>query len=189
MARVRRRGRSLDVMLVNGRFGLKTYSLADPGHPRLLGELTAEQLRLPGDPPVDWTLDADGDPISTSRAMVSSKERYGKGPTKARTYISDALAGCLLEGGFLKGERTLAYNRRGDAVADQREAFQEFLSEQQNLIIRKARPVAAPAPPRDVGGRLRLLNTQLDLVQIELEASEEEHTRLSKQFAGLYGLP
>jgi hypothetical protein len=63
--RVRGRGRSLDVMLVNGRFGLKTYSLADPAHPRLLGELTAEQLRLPGDPPVDWTLDADGDPIST----------------------------------------------------------------------------------------------------------------------------
>jgi hypothetical protein len=63
--RDRRRGRSLDVMLVNGRFGLKTYSLADPAQPRLLGELTAEQLRLPGDPPVDFTLDGDGDPRST----------------------------------------------------------------------------------------------------------------------------
>jgi hypothetical protein len=63
--RDRPRGRSLDVMLVGGRFGLKTYSLADPAHPRLLGEVTAEQLRLPGDPPVDFTLDADGDPRST----------------------------------------------------------------------------------------------------------------------------
>ena len=41
-----------DVMLVTGRFGLKSYSLDDPGHPELLDEVTAEELRLPGDPPV-----------------------------------------------------------------------------------------------------------------------------------------
>ena len=54
---------ALDVMLVTGRFGLKSYSLADPAHPRLLDELTAEQLRLPGDPEVRYG--ADGTPIST----------------------------------------------------------------------------------------------------------------------------
>ena len=52
-------------MLVTGRFGLKSYSLADPADPRLLDELTAEELRLPGDPPVDFTPDANGTPIST----------------------------------------------------------------------------------------------------------------------------
>ena len=52
-------------MLVTGRFGLKSYSLADPTDPRLLDELTAEELRLPGDPPVDFTPDANGTPIST----------------------------------------------------------------------------------------------------------------------------
>ena len=57
--------RKLDVMLVTGRFGLKSYSLADPADPRLLDELTAEELRLPGDPPVDFTPDANGTPIST----------------------------------------------------------------------------------------------------------------------------
>jgi hypothetical protein len=31
-----------DVMLVTGRFGLKSYSLADPAHPALLDEITAE---------------------------------------------------------------------------------------------------------------------------------------------------
>jgi hypothetical protein len=41
-----------DVMLVTGRFGLKSYSLDDPRHPELLDEVTAEELRLPGDPPV-----------------------------------------------------------------------------------------------------------------------------------------
>ena len=63
--RNRRRARSLQVMLVSGRFGLKTYSLADPAHPRALGDVTAEQLRLPADPSVDFTLNADGDPKST----------------------------------------------------------------------------------------------------------------------------
>ncbi len=42
-----------DVMLVTGRFGLKSYSLQDPAHPALLDEITAEELRLPGDPPVN----------------------------------------------------------------------------------------------------------------------------------------
>ena len=50
-------------MLVTGRFGLKSYSLEDPRHPELLDEVTAEELRLPGDPPVN-TAPANG-PIST----------------------------------------------------------------------------------------------------------------------------
>jgi hypothetical protein len=60
----RRRGK-LDVMLVTGRFGLKSYSLQNPRNPRLLDELTPEQLRLNGDPPVDFTPNADGAPRST----------------------------------------------------------------------------------------------------------------------------
>ena len=47
-----------DVMLVTGRFGLKSYSLRDPANPRLLDEITAENLRLEGDPPVDFSPDA-----------------------------------------------------------------------------------------------------------------------------------
>ena len=38
-------------MLVTGRFGLKTYDLSNPGKPKFLDEITAEELRLPGDPP------------------------------------------------------------------------------------------------------------------------------------------
>jgi hypothetical protein len=40
-----------DVMLVTGRFGLKTYDLSDPAKPKFLDEVTAEELRLEGDPP------------------------------------------------------------------------------------------------------------------------------------------
>jgi hypothetical protein len=56
-------GDNQDVMLVTGRFGLKSYSLDDPAHPELLDEITAEELRLPGDPPVNT--DPAAGPIST----------------------------------------------------------------------------------------------------------------------------
>jgi hypothetical protein len=56
-------GDGSSVMLVTGRFGLKSYSLEDPAHPELLDEITAEELRLPGDPPVNT--DAAAGPIST----------------------------------------------------------------------------------------------------------------------------
>jgi hypothetical protein len=52
-----------DVMLVTGRFGLKSYSLQNPADPQLLDELTAEELRLPGDPPVNT--DPTKGPVST----------------------------------------------------------------------------------------------------------------------------
>ena len=64
-------------MLVTGRFGLKSYSLADPADPRLLDEVTAEDLRLPGDPPVDFTPPA-GTPSRRSgrtRTWTSTSKR------------------------------------------------------------------------------------------------------------------
>ena len=55
-----------DVMLVTGRFGLKSYSLKDPANPKLLDQITSRQLELPGDPPTDWTVSQPGgDPKST----------------------------------------------------------------------------------------------------------------------------
>jgi hypothetical protein len=55
-----------DVMMVTGRFGLKSYSLADPAHPQLLDEITSQDLELPGDPPTDFTVnEPGGDPVST----------------------------------------------------------------------------------------------------------------------------
>jgi uncharacterized protein YbcI len=55
------------------------------------------------------------------------KESYGKGPTKARTYVSGDMVVCLLKGGLLPGERTLRDAGRADAVVLQREAVQEVL--------------------------------------------------------------
>jgi hypothetical protein len=79
-----------DVMLVTGRFGLKSYSLRDPRHPRLLDSITSEELRLPGDPPVSF----DEDNLSTfwqnedmdvdqgrKLALISRDPRSYKGST------------------------------------------------------------------------------------------------------------
>jgi uncharacterized protein YbcI len=71
-----------------------------------------------------------------SRALVALyKEAYGKGPTKARTYISGDLVVCLLEGGFVRAEKTLRDAGRGDAVSDQREALQVVLRQRFVEII------------------------------------------------------
>jgi uncharacterized protein YbcI len=63
-----------------------------------------------------------------SNALVQLyKDCYGKGPTKARTYMDGDLVVCLVEGGFLKSEKALRDAGRGEAVSDNREALQEVL--------------------------------------------------------------
>jgi hypothetical protein len=79
-----------DVMLVTGRFGLQSYSLRDPKHPKLLSSITSEDLRLPGDPQVSF----DPDDLSTfwqnedmdvdqerKLALISRDPRSYKGST------------------------------------------------------------------------------------------------------------
>jgi hypothetical protein len=88
-------GRTLDVMVVTGRFGVKTYSLADPAKPQLLDEISSERLKLPGDPDVDFTVKDDGDATSTfwqnedmdvdqdrKLVLISRDPRSYKGSTK-----------------------------------------------------------------------------------------------------------
>ena len=66
-----------------------------------------------------------------SQSMVQLyKECYGKGPTKARTYSSGDLLVCLLEGGFLTGERTLRDAGREALVSEQRSQLQDVVRQQ-----------------------------------------------------------
>ena len=85
----------VDVMLVTGRFGLKTYSLLDPAHPEPLGAVTAEDLRLPGDPEVSFPqstfwqnedMDVDAD---RRLAMLSRDPRAYRGSTSRDPYSAD----------------------------------------------------------------------------------------------------
>lgn len=77
----------------------------------------------------DLTIEGTGQlHAEISRALVKlHKECLGKGPTKARTYTSGNLLVCVLEGGFLKGERTLRDAGRQAVVSEQRGQLQDVL--------------------------------------------------------------
>ena len=106
-----RRGPDLDVMLVTGRFGLKSYSLEDPAAPELLDELAAEELRLPGDPPVDFDR-------RTLRAVldVLAERGHGRRPERKLALLSRdprAYAGSTTQrAGRTRSERRDQHRRR-----------------------------------------------------------------------------
>ncbi len=65
----------------------------------------------------------------TNRIVAIYKECYGKGPTKARTYMQENVALCLLSGGFTRVEQTLHDSGRGAAVLEQRARFQDAVED------------------------------------------------------------
>lgn len=65
----------------------------------------------------------------SNRMVQLQKEFFGKGPTKAKTYIVDDLIVVVLQGGFTAVEKTLLAEGRGDAVTQQRSTFQEVMQD------------------------------------------------------------
>jgi uncharacterized protein YbcI len=66
-----------------------------------------------------------------SNAMVGIKKNlYGKGPTKAKTFINDTFVFVVLEGGLTQNELTLLDAGESDMVRSYRLRFQEVVSEQ-----------------------------------------------------------
>jgi uncharacterized protein YbcI len=60
--------------------------------------------------------------------MVGLKKQfYGKGPTKAKTYIDDNYVFCVLEGGLTRNEQTLLEAGEHDLVRRYRLRFQEVV--------------------------------------------------------------
>jgi uncharacterized protein YbcI len=81
-----------------------------------------------------------------SRRIVQlHKEFYGRGPTKAKTYIHDDLVVVLMRGGFSKAEETLLQEGRGESVLRQRMDFQDVMTERFIEVIEQetGRKVAA----------------------------------------------
>ncbi len=68
--------------------------------------------------------------LEISNAMVGLKKQYyGKGPTKAKTYINDNYVFCVLEGGLTKNELTLLGVGEHSLVRQYRLRFQEAMAE------------------------------------------------------------
>ena len=66
------------------------------------------------------------------------KEYYGRGPDKAKTYISDDLVVCLLRGGFTPVEQTLREGGHGADVIRQRMAFQDVMRDRFEQVVEDA---------------------------------------------------
>jgi|SRR5687768_9835086 len=69
--------------------------------------------------------------VEVSNAVVQIVREYtGRGPTKARTEISDHLVTCVLGDSLTKGEHTLVEHGRQDHVLKTRAEYQDAMGEQ-----------------------------------------------------------
>jgi uncharacterized protein YbcI len=74
-----------------------------------------------------------------SNGLVQLHTRYyGKGPTKAKSYLVDDTIICMLEEGFTTVERTLIEGGRSGAVHDIRRTFQQAMEEQFTMVVEEA---------------------------------------------------
>jgi uncharacterized protein YbcI len=88
----------------------------------------------------------EGDPkaLGEMRAMISKEivrlqaEYYGKGPTKAKTYIVDDLVVVVLEESFTRAERTLAERGERDAIQQIRRRFQQHMADSFISVVEQA---------------------------------------------------
>ncbi len=73
-----------------------------------------------------------------SNAMVGlKKEFYGRGPTKAKTYVNDNYIFCVLEGGLTRNEETLLAAGEHDLVRNYRLRFQEVMADPTTAAVER----------------------------------------------------
>ena len=75
--------------------------------------------------------------ISTGLVRLHSRY-YGKGPTRAKTYLVDDTVICILRGGFTTVERTLIDDGNDAAVHTIRRSFQAAMEHQFKEIVEDA---------------------------------------------------
>jgi uncharacterized protein YbcI len=75
--------------------------------------------------------------ISTGLVRLHSRY-YGKGPTKAKTYLVNDTVVCILKGGFTTVERTLIDEGNVDAVYQIRRSFQQAMEVQFTAVVEGA---------------------------------------------------
>lgn len=94
-----------------------------------------------------------------SREIVQLHARlYGRGPTKARSYLQGDYAACVLEEVFTTAERTLIVAGSGDHVRDTRKKFQDAVKEEFISVVERitGRPVRVFLSQVDIDANLAL---------------------------------
>jgi uncharacterized protein YbcI len=73
-----------------------------------------------------------------SNAMVGLKKKfYGRGPTRAKTYVNDNYIFCVLDGGLTQNERTLLDAGEQQLVRSYRLRFEEVMAEQTTEAVER----------------------------------------------------
>jgi len=115
--------------------------------------------------------------LGEMRAMISKEivrlqaEYYGKGPTKAKTYIVEDLVVVVLEESFTRAEKTLAARGERDAIEHIRRRFQQQMSENFTSLVEQA-----------TGRRVRVFLSETDIdsdVSVETFLLAEERTDMT----------
>ena len=75
--------------------------------------------------------------IATGLVRLHSRY-YGKGPTKAKTYLVNDTVICILRGGFTTVERTLIDEGNADAVYQIRRSFQQAMEDHFRKVVEGA---------------------------------------------------
>ena len=107
-----------------------------------------------------------------SRQMVRLQaEYYGKGPTKAKTYIVEDLVVVVLEESFTRAEKTLAERGEREAIQHIRRRFQQQMAENFTSIVEQA-----------TGRKVRAFLSETDIeqdVSVETFLLAEDRTDMS----------
>src|SRR3954465_4906580 len=86
----------------------------------------------------------DRSSLGEMRATISNEivrlqaEYYGKGPTRAKTYIVEDLVVVVLEETFTRAEKTLAQRGEGDAIQHIRRRFQQQMADAFTSVVEQA---------------------------------------------------
>jgi uncharacterized protein YbcI len=73
-----------------------------------------------------------------TRIVQLQSEYYGKGPTKAKAYISEDIVAVVLEETFTKAERTLVARGEIEAIQQIRRRFQQAMAAEFKSIVEQA---------------------------------------------------
>ena len=107
-----------------------------------------------------------------SRAIVRLQaEYYGKGPTKAKTYIVDDLVVVVLDESFTRAEKTLAERGEREAIQHIRRRFQQQMAESFTSVVEQA-----------TGRKVRVFLSDTDIeqdVSVETFLLAEERTDMT----------
>jgi uncharacterized protein YbcI len=115
--------------------------------------------------------------VGEMRAMISREivrlqaEYYGKGPTRAKTYIVEDLVVVVLEETFTRAERTLADRGERDAIQHIRRRFQQQMADSFTSVVEQA-----------TGRKVRTFLSETDIehdVSVETFLLAEDRTDMS----------